>query len=71
MEGESRNLEKNPNGQSSNMEHDGGPILQPVRVRHRAVLADTSNWHFVESELRFVLYSGSFLWVLYLLSLAL
>ena len=70
MEGESHNLEKNINEQSSNMVHDDRTVLQPIRVRHHSVLADSGNWQFVEREFRFVLYCGSLLWLIHLLSLA-
>jgi hypothetical protein len=70
MESESRYLEKNSNGQSSHLVHDDCSVLQPVRVRRCSVLADPVNWQFVEIEFRFVLYSGTILWALYLLSLA-
>lgn len=69
MESESHYLEKNPNGQSSHLVHDDSSVLQSVRVRRGSVLADPVNWQFVESEFRFVLYSGTILWALYLLSL--
>ena len=71
MDGDSRNLEKNAIGQSSDLEHDGCSIFQSIRVRHSSVLANPSNWDFVASECRVVLYCGIFLWSLYLLSLAL
>jgi hypothetical protein len=70
MEGESCNLAKNTDGKPSNMVHDGRTVLQPVRFRRGSVLVDPTNWKFVESEFRFVLYCGSLLWALYLLSLA-
>ena len=62
---------KNSIRQTSYMGNDAGAVLQPVRVRHRSVLADSSYWQFVESELRFVLYSGIILWTIHLLSMAL
>lgn len=73
MEGESKdgNLAKNPDGQSCNLVHDDGPVLQPIRIRHRPIPTNPLDWKFVESELRFVLRSGIVLWALYLLSLAL
>jgi len=70
MDGGSTHLEKNLNGQSSHLVHDDSPILQPIRVRRHSVLADFANWQFVESEFRFVLYSGTLLWIIFLLSLA-
>jgi hypothetical protein len=74
MEHDSRddkNMEKPILGQVSNLVHDDRVILQPVRFRYSSVLADVSNWKFMASELRFVLYSGSIFWIIYLLSLAL
>lgn len=70
MEGESNNLENNPDRQSSDLEHDASSIFQSVWIRRSSVLVDPSNWKFVESELRFVLYCGSILWAVYLLSMA-
>jgi hypothetical protein len=70
MDGDNTHLEKNPNGESGNMVHDDSTVLQSVRVRHRPVLADFDNWKFVESEFRFVLYCGSLLWLIFLLSMA-
>lgn len=71
MEGESNNLENNPDRQSSHLVHDAGSIFQPIRVRRSPVLANPSNWKFVESELRFVLYCGAIFWAVHLLSMAL
>lgn len=71
MEGDSRNLEKNSIGQSSDMVRNDSTVFQSVWVRRRSVLANPSHWDFVESEFRVVLYCGSVLWALYLLSLAL
>jgi hypothetical protein len=62
---------KNSIRQTSYMGNDAGAVLQPVRVRYRPVLADSSYWQFVESELRFVLYNGAFFYIIHLLSLAL
>jgi hypothetical protein len=62
------NLEKDPTEQHGNMEHDGSSLLQSVRFRHSSVLADSSNWEFMAREFRFVLYSGSILWIIHLLS---
>ena len=73
MEHDSRankDMEKDFNGESSDLEYDDSIVLQSVRLRHSSVLADSEAWRFVASELRFVLYSGTFLWLIYLLSLA-
>jgi len=65
------NMERPISGQVSNLVHDDRAVLQPIRFRHSSVLVDVSDWKFVASEFRFVLYSGAFLWLIYLLSLAL
>jgi hypothetical protein len=70
MDSESQNLETNLNGQPGNMVHDDRTVLQSVRFRYRTVLANAGNWQFMESQLRFVLHSGTILWLLFLLSLA-
>ena len=70
MEGESCRNKKHIDAKASNVEHDGSAILQSVRIRRNPVLVDTSNWNFVESEFRFVLFSGAILWAIHLISLA-
>lgn len=70
MEGESCRNKKHIKAKASNMEHDDSAILQSFWFRRNSVLADTSNWNFVESELRFVLLSGTILWTIHLISLA-
>ena len=67
MEGESRNLEKDPKRKPGDLVHDDCPIFQPIRIRHSSVLADQNDWKFVESELRFVLRCGLLFWALYLI----
>jgi hypothetical protein len=62
------NLEKNTTEQHGNMEHDDSSLLQSVRFRHSSVLADSDNWEFMAREFRFVLYSGSIFWIIYILS---
>ena len=71
MDGDSRNLEKNINRQLSDQMYDDRSLFQPIRVRHSSVLANLSDWNVMESEFRFVLYSGAIFWTLHLLSLAL
>lgn len=46
---------------------DVSPILQSFWVRCRTIFPDSTDGKFMESELRFVLYCGVFLWSLYLL----
>jgi len=45
---------------------DAGTILQSVWIRCRSIFPTATDRKFMESELRFVLYSGVFLWTLYL-----
>jgi len=70
MEGESNRKKKHINAKSSDMEHDDRSILQSVRIRRDSVLVDISHWKFMESELRFVLLSGTILWLIHIVSLA-
>lgn len=56
--------------QTGDMVHDDSTILQSLWLRHCAVLADKNHWKFVESELRYVLYCGTILWAIHLISLA-
>ena len=46
---------------------NAGVILQSIWVRCRSIFPNATDRKFMESELRFVLYSGVILWVLYLL----
>ena len=45
---------------------DAGSILQSVWVRCRTIFPNITDRKFMESELRFVLYSGVIFWSLYL-----
>jgi hypothetical protein len=45
---------------------DAGTILQSIWVRCRTIFPNITDREFMESELRFVLYSGVILWSLYL-----
>jgi hypothetical protein len=45
---------------------DAGFILQSVWVRCRTIFPNITDRKFMESELRFVLYSGVIFWTLYL-----
>ncbi len=46
---------------------DDGSILQSIWVRCRSIFPNITDRKFMESELRFVLYSGVVFWGLYLL----
>ncbi len=42
-------------------------ILQSIWIRCRSIFPNTTDRKFMESELRFVLYSGVIFWIIYLL----
>ena len=69
MEGDSRK-QKNIKAKSSDVVHDACSILQPVWVRHSTVLANRDDWQSMGRQLRFVLYSGTILWIIYAISLS-
>jgi hypothetical protein len=45
---------------------DDGSVLQSIWVRCRTIFPNTTDRKFMESELRFVLYSGVIFWAIYL-----
>lgn len=45
---------------------NAGTILQSLWVRCRTIFPTATDGKFMESELRFVLYSGALFWALYL-----
>ena len=45
---------------------NAGTILQSFWIRCRSIFPTATDRKFMESELRFVLYSGAVLWTLYL-----
>ena len=45
---------------------NAGTILQSIWVRCRSIFPNATDGKFMESELRFVLYSGVILWAIYL-----
>ena len=45
---------------------DAGVIFQSIWVRCRTIFPAATDRKFMESELRFVLYSGAIFWTLYL-----
>jgi hypothetical protein len=45
---------------------DAGSILQSFWIRCRSIFPTATDGKFMESELRFVLYSGVIFWTLYL-----
>lgn len=66
MDGDSSRQQKST--KSSNVEFNDSSILQSVWIRHSTVLADITDRKFVESQFRYVLYSGTILWAIHILS---
>ena len=65
---QNKNMEKDISRQSFSNIFDVSTFLQSFWVRCRAVFPNITDRKFMESELRFVLYCGGFLWIIYLLS---
>ncbi len=70
-EGDSKNIKKaEKQGKQNNAIQrygiDAGSILQSFWVRCRSIFPNATDGKFMESELRFVLYSGVIFWTLYL-----
>jgi hypothetical protein len=63
-----KNVEKNVSRQSLPNIFDVGIVFQSVWVRCRSIFPNITDRKFMESKLRFVLYCGTFLWIIYLLS---
>jgi len=62
------NVEKNVSRQSLSNIFNVGVVFQSIWVRCRSVFPNITDRKFMESELRFVLYCGTILWIVYLLS---
>ncbi len=65
-----RNVAENLHRKSVSNFFNVSSFFQPIWVRCGSILSDIMDRKFMESELRFVLYCGSILWVIYLLSQA-
>ena len=63
-----KNMEKSVSRQSFPNIFNVGIVFQSIWVRCRSIFPDITDRKFMESELRFVLYCGTFLWIIYLLS---
>jgi hypothetical protein len=59
--------EEQPSASLQRYGTNAGVILQSIWVRCRTVFPTATNGKFMESELRFVLYSGIVFWAIYLL----
>jgi hypothetical protein len=64
-----RNIRRKKEANNVIQRHESIPssFLQSVWVRCRSIFPDITDRKFMESELRYVLYCGIILWVLYLL----
>jgi hypothetical protein len=63
-----QNVEKDPPRQPVTGIFNARLILQSFWIRCRTVFPNITNRKFMERELRLVLYCGTFLWIIYLLS---
>jgi hypothetical protein len=63
-----KNVEKSVSRQSFPNIFNVGIVFQSIWVRCRSIFPDITDREFMESELRFVLYCGTILWIVYLLS---
>ncbi len=59
--------EKSENSFLQRFRVDVGTVLQSIWIRCRSIFPNSTDGKFMESELRFVLYSGVLFWVIYLL----
>jgi hypothetical protein len=63
-----QNVEKDPPRQPIAGIFNARTIFQSFWIRCRSIFPDITDRKFMESELRLVLYCGTVLWILYLLS---
>ena len=61
-----KNVEKSVSRQSFPNIFNVGIVFQSIWVRCRSIFPDITDREFMESELRFVLYSGVIFWTLYM-----
>jgi hypothetical protein len=63
-----QNVEKDPPRQPIAGIFNARTIFQSFWIRCRSIFPDITDRKFMESELRLVLYCGTILWIVYLLS---
>jgi hypothetical protein len=63
-----KNVEKDVSRQSFSNIFNDGSVLQSIWIRCCSIFPDITDRKFMECELRLVLYCGTFLWIVYLLS---
>ena len=62
------NVAENSKRKSVSNIFNASSVLQSFWIRCRSIFPNTLDRKFMESELRFVLYCGTFLWIVYILS---
>jgi len=62
------NVAENPKRKSVPNIFNASSVFQSFWIRCRSIFPNTLDRKFMESELRFVLYCGTFLWIVYILS---
>ena len=67
---DSEQNEESTEGDPSDAVPNGRTLLQSIWIRYNTILADTVDRKFMESELRYVLYSGIVLWLIHLTAVA-
>jgi hypothetical protein len=67
---DSEESEKSTEGEISNVVTNGRTLFQSTRIRYNSILARISNREFVESQFRYVLYSGTILWLIHFATMA-
>jgi len=63
-----KNMEKNVSRQSLPNIFNVGFVFQSIWIRCRSIFPNITDRKFMESELRLVLYCGTFFWIVYLFS---
>jgi len=67
---DSEESEESTEGEISNMVPNDRTLFQSVRIRYNTILANISDRHFVESQSRYVWYSGAILWLIHFTAMA-
>lgn len=67
---DSEQNEESTEGDPSDAVPDGRTLFQSIWIRYNTILANTTDREFVESKFRYVLYSGTILWLVHLTAVA-
>lgn len=62
------NLESNPERKPSDDEPDVSTIFQSIRIRYSSIFPNRMVRKFMDRQCDFVLYCGTFFWLLYLIT---